>query len=91
MVIILSPAEVSLLHFFCFSFLIRRKEGEIGRFRSLIQGIVTQLERQHGSIWVSEDFTDQCYPPPNLQSLLKLVLVPHIDRMPVQALVSFQI
>ncbi|KAI4804743.1 hypothetical protein KUCAC02_026359 [Chaenocephalus aceratus] len=66
-----------------------RKEGEIGRFRSLIQGIVTQLERQHGSIWVSEDFTDQCYPPPNLQSLLKLVLVPHIDKMPVQALLMY--
>ncbi|KAK1894557.1 Protein ELYS [Dissostichus eleginoides] len=66
-----------------------RKEGEIERFRSLIQGIVTQLERQHGSIWVSEDFTDQCYPPPNLQSLLKLVLVPHIDKMSVQALLMY--
>ncbi|KAL3049165.1 hypothetical protein OYC64_008607 [Pagothenia borchgrevinki] len=66
-----------------------RKEGEIERFRSVIQGIVTQLERQHGSIWVSEDFTDQCYPPPNLQSLLKLVLVPHIDKMSVQALLMY--
>lgn len=46
--------------------------------------MVTQLDRQHGCC------TDQCYPPPNLQSLLKLVLVPHIDNMSVQALVSFQ-
>lgn len=61
------------------------------RFRSLIQGMVTQLDIQHGCIWTSEDCTDQCYPPPNLQALLKLVLVPHIDNMSVQALVSIQI
>lgn len=57
---------------------------------SLIQGMVTQLDRQHGCVWTSEDCTDQCYPPPNLQALLKLVLVPHIDNMSVQGLVSIQ-
>lgn len=39
-------------------------------------------------MWTSEDRTDQCYPPPNLQALLQLVLVPHIDTMSVQAIVS---
>lgn len=73
----------------CFSvFLHRWEEGDMGRFRSLIQGMVTQLDRQHGCIWASDDCTDQCYPPPDLQALLKLVLVPHIDNMSVQALVS---
>ncbi|XP_027130721.1 uncharacterized protein LOC109142542 isoform X2 [Larimichthys crocea] len=62
---------------------------EIGRFRSLIQGMVTHLDRQHGCIWTFEDCADQCYPPPNLQSLLKLVLVPHIDNMSVQALLMY--
>ncbi|XP_036981411.1 uncharacterized protein LOC119034480 isoform X3 [Acanthopagrus latus] len=57
--------------------------GVTGRFSSLIQGMVTQLDRQHGCC------TDQCYPPPNLQSLLKLVLVPHIDNMSVQALLMY--
>ncbi|XP_070834668.1 uncharacterized protein [Chaetodon trifascialis] len=66
-----------------------REEGEKGRFSSLIQGIVTQLHRQHGCIWTSEDRTDQRYPPPNLQALLKLVLVPHIDNMSVQALLMY--
>ncbi|XP_031703046.1 uncharacterized protein LOC116383392 [Anarrhichthys ocellatus] len=51
--------------------------------------MVTQLDRQHGCIWTSEDGTDQCYPPPNLQALLKLVLVPHIDNMSVQALLMY--
>ncbi|XP_045919283.1 uncharacterized protein LOC123979414 [Micropterus dolomieu] len=63
------------------------EEGE--RFRSLIQGMVSQLDRQHGCIWTSEDCTDQCYPPPNLQALLKLVLVPHIDNMSVQAIFMY--
>ncbi|XP_037652248.1 uncharacterized protein LOC119504273 isoform X3 [Sebastes umbrosus] len=65
------------------------EEGEMERFRSLIQGMVTQLDIQHGCIWTSEDCTDQCYPPPNLQALLKLVLVPHIDNMSVQALLMY--
>lgn len=52
---------------------------------------MTQLEGQHGCIWTSENFTDRRYPPPNLQALLKLVLVPHMDNMSVQALVSIQI
>ncbi len=82
-----SSAEVSLC-FSIFLHLTRREEGEMGRFMSLIQGMVTQLDRQHGCIWTSEDCIDQCYPPPNLQALLKLVLVPHIDNMSVQALVS---
>nr|XP_046269397.1 protein ELYS-like [Scatophagus argus] len=65
------------------------EEGETGRFCSLIQGMVIQLDRQHGCIWTSEDCTDQCYPPPNLQALLKLLLVPHIDNMSVQALLMY--
>ncbi|KAF1374891.1 hypothetical protein PFLUV_G00233760 [Perca fluviatilis] len=64
-------------------------KGEMERFRSLIQGIVTQLDRQNGCIWTSEDCTDHCYPPPNLQALLKLVLVPHIDNMSIQALLMY--
>ncbi|XP_054469243.1 uncharacterized protein LOC129103024 [Anoplopoma fimbria] len=64
-------------------------EGQSERFRSLIQGMLTQLERQHGCIWTSEDGTDQCYPPPNLQALLKLVLVPHIDNTSVQAILMY--
>ena len=52
--------------------------------------MVMQLGRQHGCIWTSEDCIDQCYPPPNLQALLKLVLMPQIDNMSVQAIVSIQ-
>ncbi|KAL7381046.1 hypothetical protein ABVT39_027770 [Epinephelus coioides] len=65
------------------------EEGGVERYRSLIQGMVTQLDRQHGCIWTSEDGTEQCYPPPNLQALLKLVLVPRIDNMSVQALLMY--
>ncbi|XP_051252076.1 uncharacterized protein LOC127361465 isoform X2 [Dicentrarchus labrax] len=65
------------------------EEGEMGRVRSLIQGMVTELDRQHGCIWTSEDRIDPCYPPPNLQALLKLVLVPRIDNMSVQALLMY--
>lgn len=61
------------------------------RFRSLIQGMVTQLDGQRGCIWTSEESTEPCYPPPNLQALLKLVLVPHMDHKSVQAIVSIQI
>lgn len=53
--------------------------------------MVTHLDKRHGCIWTFEDCTDKCYPPPNLQALLKLVLVPHIDNMSVQAIVSIQI
>ncbi|XP_053191132.1 uncharacterized protein LOC128374937 [Scomber japonicus] len=56
---------------------------------SFIQGMVTELEKQHGCIWTSEDCTDQVYPPPNLQALLKLVLVPHMDHMSVQAILMY--
>ncbi|XP_054861977.1 protein ELYS-like isoform X2 [Amphiprion ocellaris] len=62
---------------------------KMGRFSSLIQGMVSELDRQHGCIWTSEDGTDQCYPPPNLQALLKLVLVPRIDNMSVQAILMY--
>ncbi|CAJ1073669.1 uncharacterized protein LOC119504273 isoform X2 [Xyrichtys novacula] len=65
------------------------KEGEKERFGSLIQGIVTQLDRQHGCIWISGDSTEQCYPPPDLQALLKLALVPHTGKMSVQALIMY--
>lgn len=65
------------------------EEGKMGRFSSLIQSMVTQLGRQHGSIWMSEDCTDARYPPPNLQALLKLMLIPHIDNMSVQAILMY--
>ncbi|XP_047467352.1 uncharacterized protein LOC125023864 isoform X2 [Mugil cephalus] len=65
------------------------KSGGLDTPRSLIQGMVTQLDRQHGCIWTSEDGTDRCYPPPNLQALLKLVLKPHIDNMSVQAILMY--
>ncbi|XP_034715046.1 protein ELYS-like [Etheostoma cragini] len=67
----------------------RWEKGEMERFRSVIQGMVTQLNRQHGCIWTSEDCTDHCYPPPNLQALLMLVLVPRIDNMSIQALFMY--
>ncbi|XP_069008954.1 uncharacterized protein [Embiotoca jacksoni] len=51
--------------------------------------MVTQLDRQHGRIWTSEVCSDQCYPPPNLQALLKLVLVPRIDNVSVQAILMY--
>ncbi|KAK2826085.1 hypothetical protein Q5P01_020299 [Channa striata] len=56
---------------------------------SFIQGMVTQLDKRHGCIWTSEDCTGQCYPPPNLQALLKLVLVPRIDNVSVQAILMY--
>ncbi|CAI5696609.1 unnamed protein product [Oreochromis niloticus] len=66
-----------------------REEGEMGRFKSLIQSMVTQLCEQHGCIWMSGDCTDPRYPPPNLQTLLKLVLIPNIDNMSVQAILMY--
>ncbi|XP_071355139.1 uncharacterized protein [Trachinotus anak] len=65
------------------------EEGGTERWRSFIQGMVAQLDKKHGCIWTSEDCTDQCYPPPNLQALLKLVLVPRIDNMSVQAVLMY--
>ncbi|XP_031684808.1 uncharacterized protein LOC116374695 [Oncorhynchus kisutch] len=59
------------------------------RWNSLIQGMVAQMDQQHGPIWISEDCTDQGYPPPNLQALLKLVLVPRINNMSVQAILMY--
>ncbi|XP_040054731.2 uncharacterized protein LOC120832500 isoform X2 [Gasterosteus aculeatus] len=56
---------------------------------SLIQGMVTQLDGQRGCIWTSEESTEPCYPPPNLQALLKLVLVPHMDHKSVQAILMY--
>ncbi|XP_018545495.1 uncharacterized protein LOC108892440 isoform X2 [Lates calcarifer] len=64
-------------------------EGGVERWSSFIQGMVTHLDKQHGYIWTSEDCTDQCYPPPNLQALLKLVLVPRVDNMSVQAILMY--
>ncbi|XP_037341669.2 protein ELYS-like [Pungitius pungitius] len=64
-------------------------EGEMERFGSLIQGMVTRLDAQHGCIWTSEDSTELCYPPPTLQALLQLVLVPHIDHKSVQAILMY--
>lgn len=51
--------------------------------------MVTHLDHQHGCVWTFENHTDQCYPPPNLQALLKLVLMPRVDIMSVQAIVSY--
>ncbi|KAM6968707.1 protein ELYS-like isoform 2-T2 [Tautogolabrus adspersus] len=65
------------------------KQGQTERFVTLIQGMVTQLDRQHGCIWITEDCTEQYYPPPNLQALLKLVMVPHIDNLSIQALLMY--
>ncbi|XP_060919549.1 protein ELYS-like [Labrus mixtus] len=65
------------------------KAGQTERLVSLIQGMVTQLDRQHGCMWITEDCTEQYYPPPNLQALLKLVMVPHIDNLSVQALLMY--
>ncbi|KAK0143327.1 Protein ELYS [Merluccius polli] len=56
---------------------------------SLIQGMVAHLDKRYGSIWISEAHTEQRYPPPNLQALLKLVLVPRIDSMSVQAIMMY--
>lgn len=66
----------------------RREEGGNERWSSFILGTVMELDKQHGCIWTSEDRREQHYPPPNLQALLKLVLVPRIDSMSVQAFVS---
>ncbi|XP_056281596.1 uncharacterized protein LOC130201013 [Pseudoliparis swirei] len=52
------------------------KEGEMGSCRSLVQGMGTQLDRQHGCVWTSEDGPDRRYPPPNLQALLQLDSLP---------------
>lgn len=50
--------------------------------------MVAHLHKQHGPIWVSEDCAYQTYPPPSLEALLKLVLLPNIDMVSVQAIVS---
>ncbi|KAI4878591.1 hypothetical protein NFI96_016709 [Prochilodus magdalenae] len=59
------------------------------RWSSLIQGIMTHMEKEHGPLWVSEDCAYQTYPPPSLQALLNLVLVPHIDINSVQAIIMY--
>ncbi|XP_036006897.1 uncharacterized protein LOC105916829 isoform X2 [Fundulus heteroclitus] len=64
-------------------------QREMGRCGFLIEGMVTQLCKKHGCIWTSEDCTDQCYPPPTLQALLMLVLVPYIDNMSVQGILMY--
>ncbi|KAM3595178.1 uncharacterized protein V6R79_019524 [Siganus canaliculatus] len=51
--------------------------------------MVTQLDKRHGCLWISEEGKDRCYPPPDLQALLKLVLIPHVDNMSVQALLMY--
>ncbi|KAK9960094.1 hypothetical protein ABG768_010170 [Culter alburnus] len=59
------------------------------RWSSLIQGMVAHLDKQHGPIWVSEDCAYQTYPPPSLKALLKLVLLPNIDMVSVQAIIMY--
>ncbi|MEQ2287513.1 hypothetical protein AMECASPLE_013390 [Ameca splendens] len=61
---------------------------EMERCGFLIEGMVTPLCNRYGCIWTSEDCTDQLYPPPTLLALLMLVLVPCIDNMSVQSIVS---
>ncbi|KAG7466312.1 hypothetical protein MATL_G00163500 [Megalops atlanticus] len=56
---------------------------------SLIQSMVAQVNKQHGPVWTSEDSPQQGYPPPCLQALLKLVLVPHIDTVSLQAILMY--
>ncbi|XP_035023722.1 uncharacterized protein LOC118116278 isoform X3 [Hippoglossus stenolepis] len=65
------------------------EEEDGGRGSSFIRGLVTELSKKHGCIWASEDCRDQRYPPPDLQALLKLVLVPRIDNMSVQAILMY--
>ncbi|KAM8917560.1 protein ELYS-like isoform 2-T3 [Spinachia spinachia] len=67
----------------------RWAEGEMEQFRSLIQDMVTQLNGQRGCIWTSEESAEPCYPPPSLQALLQLVLVPHINHKSVQAILMY--
>ncbi|XP_016527466.1 uncharacterized protein LOC103138730 isoform X2 [Poecilia formosa] len=62
---------------------------EMERCGFLIKGMVMQLSKRHGCIWTSEDCTDQCYPPPSLHALLKLVLVPCTDNMLVQGILLY--
>ncbi|XP_047249074.1 protein ELYS-like isoform X2 [Girardinichthys multiradiatus] len=64
-----------------------KREIEICGF--LIESMVTQLCNRYGCIWTSEDCTDQLYPPPTLQALLMLVLVPCIDNMSVQGILMY--
>ncbi|KAL0969078.1 hypothetical protein UPYG_G00222360 [Umbra pygmaea] len=59
------------------------------RWSSVIQGMVAQIDKKHGPLWSSEACTDQCYPPPSLQALLKLVLVPCISTASVQAILMY--
>ncbi|XP_050989271.1 protein ELYS-like [Labeo rohita] len=59
------------------------------RWSSLIQGMVAHMDKQHGPIWVSEDCAYQTYPPPSLSALLKLVLLPNIDILSVQAIIMY--
>ncbi|KAL7873209.1 hypothetical protein AOLI_G00122800 [Acnodon oligacanthus] len=59
------------------------------RWRSLIQGIVAHIEKQHGLPWISEDCAYQTYPPPSLQALLNLMLLPHVDITSVQAVIMY--
>ncbi|XP_064181416.1 uncharacterized protein LOC135249771 isoform X3 [Anguilla rostrata] len=63
--------------------------GEEKEGSSLIQGMVSTVNKQHGPVWTSGATPSQCYPPPSLQALLKLVLVPRIDTASVQAILMY--
>ncbi|KAJ0063013.1 hypothetical protein NL108_010626 [Boleophthalmus pectinirostris] len=56
---------------------------------TVIQGLVTHLVKQHGCLWTPESSGQQCYPPPSLKALLKLVLVPHVETQSVQAIIMY--
>ncbi|XP_051502574.1 uncharacterized protein LOC127411215 [Myxocyprinus asiaticus] len=59
------------------------------RCSSLIHGMVAHMDKQHGPIWVSEECAYQTYPPPSLQAMLKLVLMPNIDIESAQAIIMY--
>lgn len=55
----------------------------------VIQGLVTYLGKQNGSLWAPDSSGQQCYPPPSLKTLLKLVLIPHVDTQAVHAVIMY--
>ncbi|KAL4656396.1 hypothetical protein GN956_G6486 [Arapaima gigas] len=61
-------------------------KGECG---SLVQCMMALLEKEHKPVWVSGEPGQQSYPPPCLQDLLRLVLVPCFDVLLVHAILMY--
>ncbi|XP_060735362.1 uncharacterized protein LOC132852279 [Tachysurus vachellii] len=59
------------------------------RGNSIIHGMVAHMHKQYGPLLVSEDCTYQTYPPPSLQSLLKLVLASYMDTTSALAIIMY--